>query len=153
MWVSASTAALLHARDGEADRVYEPRSVEPSAIVLIGWGGVVTLAALRFCAKHKIAVVILDWDRDFMTAMALPARRAARIARAQLKAMTPVCALTMAKALIADKIEAHARLGAITGTKAEAVVDMASCERSRLENRRKTALSGRYGSSLRLSTV
>jgi CRISPR-associated endonuclease Cas1 len=115
----------LHARDGDADRVYEPRSVKPSAIVLIGWGGVITLAALRFCAQHKIAVVILDWDRNFMTAMALPARRAARIARAQFEAMTPVRALTMAKALIADKIEAHARLGAITRTKAEAVVERA----------------------------
>jgi CRISP-associated protein Cas1 len=103
----------LHARDGDADRVYEPRSVKPSAIVLIGWGGVITLAALRFCAQHKIAVVILDWDRDFMTAMAHPPRRAARIGRAQLSSMTPERALDAAKALIAAKIEAHAQVGAI----------------------------------------
>ena len=74
---------------------------------MTGWGGVITLAALRFCAKHKIAVVILDWDRDFMTAMALPARRAARIARAQLEVMaSPTASLAVAKALIAAKIEA-----------------------------------------------
>ena len=75
---------------------------------MTGWGGFITLAALRFCAKHKIAVVILDWDRDFMTAMALPARRAARIARAHLEAVRP--ALAHAKALIAAKMEAHALL-------------------------------------------
>ena len=113
----------LHAGDGEAARVYEPRSVKPSAIVLIGWGGVITLAALRFCAEHKIAVVILDWDRDFMTAMALPPRRAARVARAQLNVIGSAArALTVAKGLIAAKIEAHGRLGAMTMTACAAAV-------------------------------
>jgi CRISPR-associated endonuclease Cas1 len=81
------------------------------------------MGALRFCAQHKIAVVILDWDRDFMTAMAHPPQRPARIARAQLEAVTPVRALTMAKALIAAKIEAHAHLRAIARTKAEAAIE------------------------------
>jgi CRISPR associated protein Cas1 len=113
----------LHARDGEADRVYEPRSVKPKAIVLTGWGGVITLAALRFCAKHKIAVVILDGDRDFMTAMALPPRRAARIARAQLNVIGSVDrSLTVAKELISAKIEAHGRLGAMDMTACAAAV-------------------------------
>ena len=114
----------LHARDGEADRVYEPRSVKPSAIVLIGWGGVLTLAALRFCAKHKIAVVILDWDRDFMTAMALPTRRAAHIARAQLNVIgSPDRSLTVAKELVAAKVEAHTRVGAIHEAKARTAIE------------------------------
>ena len=97
--LSVKRGALIATRDGTS-LVYEPRAVKPSAIVLTGWGGVITLAALRFCAKHKIAVVILDWDRDFMTAMALPARRAAGIARAQLEAVRPDRAFTIAKALI-----------------------------------------------------
>jgi hypothetical protein len=67
--LSVKRGALIAARDAMT-LVYEPRAVKPSAIVMTGWGGVITLAALRFCAKHKIAVVILDWDRDFMTAMA-----------------------------------------------------------------------------------
>ena len=110
--LSVKRGALIAAQD-TTSLVYEPRAVKPRAIVMTGWGGFVTLAALRFCAKHKIAVVILDWDRDFMTAMALPARRAARVARAQLAAMSPASALLIAKALIAAKIEAHARVGAI----------------------------------------
>lgn len=113
----------LHARDGEADRVYEPRSVKPKAIVLTGWGGVITLAALRFCATHNIAVVVLDWDRDFMTAMALPARRAARVARAQLEAMTPARSLAIAKALIAAKIEAHAYVGGLREPQAKLAIE------------------------------
>jgi CRISPR-associated endonuclease Cas1 len=123
----------LHARDGEADRVYEPRSVKPSAIVLTGWGGVITLAALRFCAKHKIAVVILDWDRDFMTAMALPPRRAARIARAHLNVIGSVDrSLAVAKELVATKIEAHGRLGAMgVTTCAAAVARVKAAETSR----------------------
>ena len=39
-----------HRRTRRASLVYEPRAVKPSAIVMTGWGGVITLAALRFCA-------------------------------------------------------------------------------------------------------
>jgi CRISPR-associated endonuclease Cas1 len=122
--LSVKRGALIAAQDTRS-LVYEPRAVKPSAIVMTGWGGFVSLAALRFCAKHKIAVVILDWDRDFMTAMALPARRAARIARAQLEAILPDRALTIAKALIAAKIDAHACVGAIARAKAEAAIERA----------------------------
>ena len=120
--LSVKRGALIASRDAMT-LVYEPRAVKPSAIVMTGWGGVITLAALRFCAKHKIAVVILDWDRDFMTAMALPARRAARVARAQLEAILPSRALAVAKALIAAKVEAHMRLGAIEPSKAQAAIE------------------------------
>jgi CRISPR/Cas system-associated endonuclease Cas1 len=54
-----------------------------------------------------------------MTAMALPARRAARVARAQLEAISPDRALTVAKALIAAKIGAHSHLGALAQSKAQ----------------------------------
>lgn len=121
--LSVKRGALIAARDAMTPLVYEPRAVKPSAIVMTGWGGVITLAALRFCAKHKIAVVILDWDRDFMTAMALPARRAARVARAQLEAILPSRAFLIAKELIAAKIGAHTRLGAMPETKAQAAIE------------------------------
>ena len=120
--LSVKRGALIAARDAMT-LVYEPRAVKPSAIVMTGWGGVITLAALRFCAKHRIAVVILDWDRDFMTAMALPARRAARVARAQLEAILPSRAFLIAKELIAAKIGAHTRLGAMPETKAQAAIE------------------------------
>jgi CRISPR-associated endonuclease Cas1 len=132
--LSVKRGALIAARDAMT-LVYEPRAIKPSAIVMTGWGGVITLAALRFCAKHKIAVVILDWDRDFMTAMALPARRAARIARAQLEAARPDRAFMMAKALIAAKVEAHMRLGAIALRQAQdklGAVQAADTERALL---------------------
>jgi CRISP-associated protein Cas1 len=132
--LSVKRGALIAARDAMT-LVYEPRAVKPSAIVMTGWGGVITLAALRFCAQHKIAVVILDWDRDFMTAMAPPARRAARVARAQLEAVRPGHALAHAKALIAAKISAHMHLGAIAQSKAQTAIERvcaAETERSLL---------------------
>jgi CRISPR-associated endonuclease Cas1 len=122
--LSIKRGALIATRD-VTTLVYEPRAVKPNAIVLTGWGGVITLAALRFCAKHKIAVVILDWDRDFMTAMALPARRAARIARMQLEVLLPDRTLTVAKTLIAAKISAHMHLGAMHETKARTAIERA----------------------------
>jgi hypothetical protein len=135
--LSVNRGALIARRDAMT-LVYEPRAVKPSAIVLTGWGGVLTLAALRFCAKYKIAVVILDWDGDFMTAMALPARRAARVARAQLEAISPGRALTMAKALIAAKISAHMHLGAVAQSKAETAIERApGIARWRLSSRRR----------------
>jgi CRISPR-associated endonuclease Cas1 len=58
-----------------------------------------------------------------MTAMALPPRRAARIARAQLNVVGSADrSLTVAKELIAAKIETHGRLGAMTATASAAAV-------------------------------
>jgi hypothetical protein len=76
--LSVKRGALIAAAGDTTALIYEPRAVKPLAIVMTGWGGFITMGALRFCAKHKIAVIILDWNRDFMTAMALPARRAGR---------------------------------------------------------------------------
>jgi CRISPR/Cas system-associated endonuclease Cas1 len=67
--------------------------------------------------------------------MALPARRAARIARAQLEAVRPDHAFMMAKALIAAKVEAHMRLGAIALRQAQdklGAVQAADTERALL---------------------
>jgi CRISP-associated protein Cas1 len=133
--LSVKRGSLIAATGDITALVYEPRAVKPLAIVMTGWGGFITMGALRFCAKHKIAVVILDWNRDFMTAMALPARRAARIARAQLEAILPDRALTVAKMLIAAKISAHMHLGAMHETKARTAIDRvqaADTERSLL---------------------
>jgi hypothetical protein len=66
--------------------VYERRSVKPLAIVMTGWGGFVTIGAMRFCSDYKVAIIILDWTRDFLTVVAPPSRQSATLIRAQAAA-------------------------------------------------------------------
>ena len=73
----------LHVIDGSRTLVYEKRSVKPRAIVMTGWAGFVTIEAMRFCSDHGVALVILDWTREFMTVNAPPAWQSARLIRAQ----------------------------------------------------------------------
>ncbi len=47
----------LHARDGGADRVYEPRAVKPSAIVMTGWGGVIKSSSGHFWRSLKASAI------------------------------------------------------------------------------------------------
>jgi CRISPR/Cas system-associated endonuclease Cas1 len=98
----------LIATDDDRGLVYEPRSVKPVAIVMAGWAGFVTIEAMRFCSDFKIAIIVLDWTRDFMTVVAPPARQSANWIRRQAVADP----LPIAKALIRAKVEAHAEAGA-----------------------------------------
>jgi CRISPR/Cas system-associated endonuclease Cas1 len=109
----------LHVSDGARNLVYEQRSVKPYAIVMSGWAGFVTIEAMRFCSDHKIAVIILDWTRDFMTVIAPPARQSARMIRAQ----STVDPLPIAKALIRSKVEAHTTLGAFDQSICNTAID------------------------------
>jgi hypothetical protein len=43
----------LNVRDGERRLRYDPGSRMPAAIVMAGWGGVVSIEAMRFCASHS----------------------------------------------------------------------------------------------------
>jgi CRISPR/Cas system-associated endonuclease Cas1 len=100
-----------HHHEGVFDErvlVYEARSVKPLAIVMAGWAGFVTIEAMRFCSDFKIAIIVLDWTRDFMTVVAPPARHSANWIRRQA-ATNP---LPIAKELIRAKVEAHAEVGA-----------------------------------------
>jgi CRISPR/Cas system-associated endonuclease Cas1 len=87
--------------DGEL--VYEARSVKPTAIVMAGWAGFVTIEAMRFCSDFKIAIIVLDWTRDFMTVVAPSSRQSANLIKRQSIANP----LPIAKALIKAKAEAH----------------------------------------------
>jgi CRISPR-associated endonuclease Cas1 len=98
----------LHVTEDERTLVYEPRSVKPLAIVMAGWAGFVTVEAMRFCSDFRIAIIVLDWTRDFMTVIAPPALQSANWIRRQAVADP----LPIAKALICAKVEAHAALGA-----------------------------------------
>lgn len=95
--------------DGERKITYEPRGHKPQAIVMTGWGGYISVEAIRFCTDYKIAVLILDWSRDLMTVVSPTVKQSGSLIRTQA-----VCdPLPIAKALIRAKIEAHASLGAI----------------------------------------
>jgi CRISPR-associated endonuclease Cas1 len=95
--------------DGDHKIIYEQRGLKPQAIVMTGWGGYITIEAIRFCTDYNIAVIILDWSRDFMSVVSPSVKQSGSLICAQA-ACDP---LPIARALIRAKIEAHATLGAI----------------------------------------
>jgi CRISPR-associated endonuclease Cas1 len=99
----------LVCRDDDLILKYERRSHKPYAIVLTGWGGRITIGALRFCADHDIAIIILDWGRELMSVALTHAERAERIIRAQVGADR----LSLSKSVIGAKVKAHCNVGAM----------------------------------------
>jgi CRISPR-associated protein Cas1 len=95
--------------DGDRKLTYEQRGLKPQAIVMTGWGGFITIEAIRFCNDYNIAVVILDWSRDLMSVVSPSVKQTGPLICAQATCDK----LPVAKALIQAKIEAHATLGAI----------------------------------------
>jgi hypothetical protein len=73
----------LFVHDGERRLRYDAGAKMPAAIVMAGWGGLVSVEAMRFCASHRIGVVVLDWMRDLLTVMPGAPRAAAPMLRAQ----------------------------------------------------------------------
>ena len=102
---------------------YEPRGIKPQAIVMCGWSGMVTINALRFCADYGIDIVILDWERDFLTIVSPPSYQSANIIRAQVNADP----LPIAKALIRAKIEAHVSVAAVDPSVLLVAIDKLAC--------------------------
>ena len=94
--------------DGERRLRYDAGARMPTAIVMAGWGGVVSVEALRFCGSHRIASVVLDWMRDLLTVMPGAPRAAAGMLRAQALADPAWIAARVVKA----KIETAVRSGA-----------------------------------------
>jgi hypothetical protein len=76
----------LFVHDGERRLRYDAGAKMPAAIVMAGWGGLVSVEALRFCASHRIAIVVLDWMRDLLTVMPGAPHAAAATLRAQVLA-------------------------------------------------------------------
>jgi hypothetical protein len=104
--------------DGDRKIIYEQRGLKPQAIVMTGWGGYITIEAIRFCTDYNIAVIILDWSRDLMSVVYPSVKQSGTLICAQA-ACDP---LPIAKALIQAKIEAHAKVGAIKPAAASAAI-------------------------------
>jgi CRISP-associated protein Cas1 len=100
-------ALIVH--DGERKLVFEAAAPKPRAIVMSGWSGMVTIEAMRFACDHKMAIVLLDWSREFLNIVSAPAKASAELVRCQVRA-DPVA---IARAIIVQKIEAYVRVGAM----------------------------------------
>jgi CRISP-associated protein Cas1 len=105
--------------DGDYRLVYEASARKPHAIVMAGWSGMVTIEAVRWACDHKVAIVLLDWMRDFLTIVAPPAKTNAALIRAQVLADP----LTAARSIVAAKVNAHIRVGAIPQAQGEHFIE------------------------------
>ena len=94
--------------DGERRLRYDPGSRLPSAIVMAGWGGVVSIEAMRFCASHGVAIIVLDWMRELMTVMPARASESAAMLRAQAFANPLPIAIRIVQAKLASAAQAGA---------------------------------------------
>src|SRR6202453_4137613 len=65
--------------DGDRKIIYEQRGLKPRAIVMTGWGGYITIEAIRFCTDYNIAVIILDWSRDLMSVVSPSANQSSSL--------------------------------------------------------------------------
>jgi CRISPR-associated protein Cas1 len=99
---------------GDDDIIFAPGDRMPSAIVFSGYGGTISLAAIRFCKDHHIALAFLDWPQDILTFMGPPPSMHAALVRRQTLA-DPV---KMARAFIARKIEHSLATGRLTASEA-----------------------------------
>jgi hypothetical protein len=104
----------LFVHDGERRLRYDAGARMPAAIVMAGWNGLVSVEALRFCASHRIAVVVLDWMRDLLTVMPGAPRPAAAMLRAQALADP----FWFASRVVGAKFENAARAGAVARNEA-----------------------------------
>ncbi len=107
--LSVRGGALIVHDEERPDLRYDPGGRMPSAIVMAGWGGLVSVEALRFCASHRIAVLALDWMRELMAVMPGAPSRDAAILRAQALADR----LWLASRIVQAKIRNAARVGAL----------------------------------------
>ena len=109
-------ALIVH--DGERRLVFEAAAPKPRAIVMAGWSGMATVEAMRFACDHKMAIVLLDWARDFLNIVCAPAKTSAELIRCQVRANPTL----LACAIITQKIDAYVRVGAVTEGRANAFV-------------------------------
>jgi hypothetical protein len=112
----------LFVHDGQRRLRYDAGARMPAAIVMAGWNGLVSVEALRFCASHRIAVVVLDWMRDLLTVMPGAPRAAAAMLRAQALA-DPAW---IASRVVVAKIESAVRAGALAHNEATKFTDAAT---------------------------
>jgi CRISPR-associated protein Cas1 len=100
----------LIVQDGNAKLVYSSSAAnKPKAIVMTGWSGLVSIEAMRFCHDNNIAIVLLDWSRNFLSILAAPASQSARLVRAQCAA-DPA---SVAREIVRQKLAAYVSVGAL----------------------------------------
>jgi len=105
-------AGALIAFDSAQRLVYTRAAKPPSAIVLSSAGGFVSIEAVRFCARANVAIVALNRAHGFLTVMTGAPKASAATLRMQVRAdPTPI-----ARAIVAAKIGALARAGALRRT-------------------------------------
>jgi CRISP-associated protein Cas1 len=100
-------AKSLMVKDGDSNLIYSSSAAnKPKAIVMTGWSGLVSIEAMRFCHDNNIAIVLLDWSRNFLSIVAPPASQSARLIRAQ-------CAASVAREIVRQKLAAYVSVGAL----------------------------------------
>jgi CRISPR-associated protein Cas1 len=99
----------LDVHDGDRRLAFESAAPKPRAIVMTGWSGMVTVEAIRFVCDHKIALILLDWSREFLNIVGASGKTSAELVRCQVRA-DPV---VVARSIIAQKIDAYVRAGAM----------------------------------------
>jgi hypothetical protein len=102
-------AGALIVFDGATVLTYTKAAKPPLAIVLSSAGGFVSIEAVRFCARARCAIVALDRSHTFLTVMTPAAKASAVLIRAQCAADP----LSIARAIVAAKIEAMRYAGAL----------------------------------------
>jgi CRISP-associated protein Cas1 len=103
-------AKSLIVKDGDIKLTYSSSAAnKPKAIVMTGWSGLVSIEAMRFCHDNDIAIVMLDWSRNFLSIVAPPASQSARLIRAQCAA-DPA---SVAREIVRQKLAAYVSVGAL----------------------------------------
>jgi CRISP-associated protein Cas1 len=102
-------AGALIVFDGAMTLAYSKAAKPPLAIVLSTVGGFVSMEAVRFAARARIAIVALDRAHTFITGIGGAPKASAAFLRAQVRA-DPV---PIARAIVAAKIVASRQVGAL----------------------------------------
>ncbi len=105
---------------------FAPSARKPNAIVLSGWGGMITVEALRFCDDYKIALVVLDWMHGLMSVTLPNPKASAALVRAQCAAN----AVEVAKGLVEEKIRNAHVVGGLSADDAARFIARASQART-----------------------
>ena len=95
--------------DGGLTLKYTRAAKPPSAIVLSSAGGFVSIEAVRFAARAKIAIVALNRAHGLISIMGAGGAANAKLIRSQVNANP----LPIARAIVGAKIEAAAHVGAL----------------------------------------
>jgi CRISPR-associated endonuclease Cas1 len=100
-------------------------------LVVIGNDGMISLAALRWLHDQKAAFVMIERDGTLLTAAGPVGLKDGRLRRAQALAHTNGAAISIARALLVQKLDAQARV-ARDRLNAPAIADSIQAERTQL---------------------